>query len=144
MRETWVTGDRPSGARGVGVPLSEHEQRILQEIEARLYETDPALAREVGSTTLYTHAFRNIKWAGLGFLAGTVLMVASLSTHWAIAFVGFVVMLLSALAIERNARKMGRAGWQQLTGTGRSDGVRSILGTTGQRMRDRFQRNTEE
>lgn len=126
------------------MPLSEHEQRILQEIEARLYESDPALAREVGSTTLYTHAFRNIKWAALGFLAGTVVMVASLSTHWAIAFFGFLVMLLSALAIERNARKMGRAGWQQLTGASNPDGVRTILGSTGQRMRERFQKNTEE
>jgi hypothetical protein len=126
------------------VPLSEHEQRILQEIEARLYESDPALAREVGSTTLYSHAFRNIKWAALGFVLGTVGMVASLSTHWAIAFVGFVVMLLSALAIERNARKMGRAGWQQLTSAQNGDGVRSIFGSTGQKMRDRFQKNLED
>lgn len=128
------------------MPLSEHEQRILQEIEARLAESDPALAREVGSTTLYTHALRNIKWSALGFVGGMVLMVASLSTHWAIAFLGFVVMLGCALAIERNARKMGRAGWQQFSGQGRTDagGVRSILGSTGQKMRERFQRNTEE
>ncbi|MEZ5261316.1 MAG: DUF3040 domain-containing protein [Acidimicrobiia bacterium] len=126
------------------MPLSEHEQRILQEIEAKLYESDPALAREVGSTTLFTHALRNIKWAALGFLGGMVLMVAALSTHWAIAFVGFLIMLLSALAVERNARKMGRAGWQQLTGQSRNDGVRSLLGSTGQKMRERFQRNVEE
>jgi len=126
------------------MPLSEHEQRILQEIEARLYESDPALAREVGSTTLYSHAFRNIKWAALGFLGGTVVMVASLSTHWAIAFVGFIVMLVCALAIERNARKIGRAGWQQLTGARQRDGGRSVLGSTGQRMRNRFQRNIED
>ncbi len=126
------------------MPLSEHEQRILQEIEARLYESDPALAREVSTTTLYSHAFRNIKWAAIGFVIGTVAMVASLSTHWAIAFVGFLGMLLCALAIERNARKMGRAGWQQLTGAQQRDGVRSILGSTGQKMRDRFQKNVEE
>lgn len=126
------------------MPLSEHEQRILQEIEARLYESDPALAREVGSTTLYSHAFRNIKWAALGFLLGTVVMVAALSTHWALAFIGFLGMLLSALAIERNARKMGRAGWQQLTGGHQGEGGRSILGSTGQRMRNRFQRNLED
>lgn len=127
------------------MPLSEHEQRILQEIEARLYESDPALAREVGSTTLYTHAFRNIKWALVGLVGGMVLMVASLSAHWAIAFLGFVLMLLCALTVERNARKMGRAGWQQLTGAASSEGgVRGMLGNTGQRMRERFQRNTEE
>jgi hypothetical protein len=126
------------------VPLSEHEQRILQEIEARLYESDPALAREVGSTTLFTHALRNIKRASLGFVAGMAVMLVALSTHWAIAFAGFVIMLLCALTVERNARKMGRAGWQQITGAGRPEGVRNIFGATGQKMRERFQRNVEE
>lgn len=129
------------------MPLSEHEQRILKEIEARLNETDPALVREVGSTTIYTHALRNIKWAAVGFVGGMVIMVATLSTHWLIAFVGFLLMLGSALTAERNARRMGRAGWAQFTGAGNGEGgagVRGILGSTGQRMRERFQRNTRD
>ena len=51
------------------MPLSEDEQRILQEIEQQFYEHDPALAGEIGSTTLYKHAGRNLKWAALGFFA---------------------------------------------------------------------------
>ncbi len=47
----------------IAVPLSEDEQRILSEIEDQLYETDPALAKEVGSTTVYSHASRNLRWA---------------------------------------------------------------------------------
>jgi|SoiMethySBSTD1v2_1073268.scaffolds.fasta_scaffold161224_3 hypothetical protein len=137
-RETVRSTD---GARGVGVPLSEDEQRILQEIEARLYESDPALVREVSSTTLYSHAFRNIKWATLGFLLGVVAMVATLSAHFVLAFIGFLIMLGSALFFEHNARKMGRAGWQQLTRSVRRNGVRNYLGTTGQKMRDRFKRD---
>ena len=43
------------------MPLSEDEQRILSEIEDHLYESDPSLAREVAQTTIYTHAFRNLK-----------------------------------------------------------------------------------
>lgn len=122
------------------MPLSEDEQRILQEIEARLYETDPALAREVSSTTLYSHAFRNIKWATVGFVAGVVVMIATLSTHFVFAFLGFLMMLGSALYIEHNARKMGRAGWQQLTSSVRANGVKTYLGSTSQRMRDRMRR----
>ena len=61
------------------MPLSEDEQRILQEIEQQLYASDPELAREVSSTTVYRHAGRNLKWAALGFAAGVVLMVASLA-----------------------------------------------------------------
>ena len=37
------------------MPLSEDEERILNEIEDQLYETDPDLAREVSETTVYTH-----------------------------------------------------------------------------------------
>ena len=50
------------------MPLSEDEQRILTEIEDHLYESDTALAREVAQTTIYTHAFRNLKWAALLFV----------------------------------------------------------------------------
>ena len=122
------------------MPLSEDEQRILQEIEARLYEESPDLVREVSQTTLYSHAFRNIKWAALGFLAGIVILVTMLSTHYILAFSGFLVMLASALLIEHNARKMGRAGWQEMTRSVRANGVRTFMGNTGRKMRQRFRR----
>lgn len=125
------------------MPLSEDEQRILQQIEAQLYESDPALAREVASTTLYTHAFRNLKLATAAFIIGVVFMIATLSVSFLLAFVGFLVMLASALWFERNARKLGRAGLEQMTRSMRSSGLRDTLGNTGQRMRDRFKRDEE-
>ena len=57
------------------MPLSEEELRILQEIEANLTATDPALVQQVSETTLYRHAARSIKWAVFGFVAGLVLLV---------------------------------------------------------------------
>ncbi|HBU04347.1 MAG TPA: hypothetical protein DEA70_07660, partial [Acidimicrobiaceae bacterium] len=90
------------------VPLSEDEQRILSEIEDRLYESDPNLAREVAQTTIYTHAFRNLKWATVGFIAGTVSMVALLSASFVFSFVGVLVMLLSLLWGFDNLHKLGR------------------------------------
>jgi hypothetical protein len=125
------------------VPLSEDEQRILHEIEQQFYETDPAFAREVESTTLYRHAFRNIKWATIGFLAGVGILVwALLQGNVLVAFVGgFLVMLVSAIWFEQNARKLGRAGWQQMTGSMKANGVRSFVGDTRRKMRDRFKRD---
>lgn len=123
------------------MPLSEDEQRILQEIEARLYEEDPALVREVSSTTIYSHTFRNIKWAVLGFVGGGVVTIVSLSTHYALAFVGFLLMWASALFFERNMRRMGRAGWHELTGSIKSNGLRNFVGSTGQKVRGRFRRD---
>ena len=133
-------GRRGQSGKGFGVPLSEDEQRILQEIEARLYEESPELVREVSQTTLYSHAFRNIKWAGLGFFLGLVVLIATLSTSYVLAFGGFLIMLASALFIEHNARKMGRAGWQEMTRSVRANGVKNFVGSTGKRVKQRFRR----
>ena len=122
------------------MPLSEDEQRILSEIEDHLYESDPALAREVAQTTIYTHAFRNLKWASFGFLVGVVLMVALLATSFVLSFIGFLVMLASVLWFERNARRLGRVGLEQMTSTMRGGGFRDVMGGAGARMRERFNR----
>ena len=125
------------------VPLSEDEQRILSEIEAQLYESDPGLAKEVGSTTVYTHAFRNLKWAALGFVIGVVVMVLTLSMTFWLSFVGFLIMLGSALFFERNARRLGKVGLQQMTQNMRSGGLRDYFGNTTERMRSRLRRSEE-
>jgi urea transporter len=123
------------------VPLSEEEQRILSEIEQGLYASDPALAREIADSTLYRHAARNLRWAVLGFVVGVVALLGTLHISYALAFVGFLIMLGSALAIERNLRAMGKAGVEQLTASARAQGLRDAFGSTGQRMRDRFRRD---
>jgi hypothetical protein len=123
------------------VPLSEDEQRILSEIEQHLYASDPQLVREVTTTTIYRHAGRNVKWAVLGFVIGLVFMVLTFTTSIALAFIGFLAMLGSAILVERNVRKMGRVGWQQWTETVRTSGVRERFGAAGDRMRDRFRRD---
>ncbi len=70
------------------MPLSEDEQRILHQIEQQFYESDPEFARSVSQTTIYRHAFRNIKWGVLLFLGGVVMLLFTLSVHFLLAFVG--------------------------------------------------------
>ncbi len=123
------------------MPLSEDEQRILHEIERSFYENDPDFARGVRETTLYRHAGRNCKWAALGFLAGLVLLVASFASSPVVGFAGFLLMLASTLVFERNFRKMGRAGWQELTETVREKGFPNVLGDTRRRLGQRFKRD---
>ncbi len=122
------------------MPLSEDEQRILSEIEANLYETDPELAEEVRSTTVFRHGFRNLRRSVLGFLAGIVFMIFTLSTSFWLSFVGFLIMLASAMFFERNARLVGKAGLQEMSRKPLSGAWRDGMGATGQRMRDRFNR----
>ena len=110
------------------MPLSEDEERILQEIAQRFYEDDPSFAREVSETTLYRHTVGRMKWAVVGLVAGAVFLVATLSTSYWLSFIGFVCMLGSALLFERNLRKLGRAGLDQLSKSVRANGLREALG----------------
>jgi len=126
------------------VPLSEDEQRILSEIEQQLYQSDPALARDIADTTVYTHAYRNLKWSLLGLVVGLVALILTLGTSYILAFGGFLVMLASALAVERNARRLGRAGMQQMTQSMKAAGLRDALGNTGSRLKDRLKRPDED
>ena len=115
------------------MPLSEDEQRILSQIEERFYQDDPAFARGVGNTTLYRHAFRNIQWGLLGFVLGGVILLGTLSISFWLSFVGFMVLFASAVFIERNFRRMGKAGVEQVT-----QSLRSRTGDVNQRFRNRF------
>lgn len=126
------------------MPLSEDEQRILSEIEQQLYQTDPGLARDIADTTVYTAASRGLKWSALGFVLGLVLLVLLLGTSFLLAFGGFLVMLVSALAFERNARRLGKVGMQQMTQSMKAAGFRDALGNTRSRLKDRLQRDDED
>lgn len=103
------------GRRSKEMPLSDNEQKILAEIEKHLHESDPRLAREVSETTIYRHAIGSLKWSAAGCVAGLIMMIATLQIHFTLAFVGFLIMLVSALGFERNFRVMGRASMNSLT-----------------------------
>jgi len=124
------------------MPLSEDEQRILLQIEQEFYETDPEFAREVGETTLYRHAWRNIKWALAGFAVGLGILIAALSVGFILAFIGFLVMFGATIVIERNARKLGRVGLEHVTGNLRSGGLKNTVGGIGDRMK-KMRRNNK-
>ena len=89
------------------MPLSDHEQRILDEIERRLAEDDPKLVEQVGRTDLYTHLTRRIRLAGARLRrSGALLLLLFVVSLW-IAVVGFVVMVVSALLISATSASSG-------------------------------------
>ena len=120
------------------MPLSEDEQRILQEIEKNFYDSDPEFAREVRETSLYRHAGRNLKWATAGFVLGLVILVLSFASSLILGTLGFGVMLACAVVFERNARKMGKAGLQSVTQ--RTGTITELFGNRSRRLRERFKR----
>jgi hypothetical protein len=90
------------------MPLSDEEQRILDEIEARLAKDDPRLVEQVGRTTLSTHLARRIRLSSLAFGAGFLMMLFAFATALWVAAAGFVVMVFSALLVARYTRQLGR------------------------------------
>ena len=97
------------------MPLSENEQRILDEIENHLHTSDPRLAREVGKTRADAPVVGSIRWSVAGLLVGLGIVLATLQIHFLLAFVGFVVMLVSMIGLERQLRSIGRSSLDQVT-----------------------------
>lgn len=100
-------GTAPGGVprrEGADVPLSEEEQRILQELEQQLYEQDRGFLSRVRRDTPGYGARRAVRWAAAAFVAGFAVVIVSFRTSLLLGTFGFLVMLFSALLFERSAR----------------------------------------
>jgi hypothetical protein len=87
------------------MPLSDHEQRILAEIERRLLEEDPKFAHQVGSS-FRAHLARRLKLAVAGFVLGLVVLVVGVTLSYvALGVAGFVIMLASVFLFVRTMRR---------------------------------------
>lgn len=92
------------------MPLNEHEQRILEEIERQFYEEDPKLAETVAKTTLESLQRRWHRVAIVGFVVGLVVMLAFFTVSTEVAIAGFIVMLISAGWVANNLRRRHASG----------------------------------
>ncbi len=99
------------------MPLSENEQRILEEIERRLQEEDPRFASAVGRRSLGQTTSR-IRLAVIAFLIGFVMLMLFALSVW-VAIAGFAVMLGSALLIYHQLRLMGQEQVREYSRGGR-------------------------
>jgi Protein of unknown function (DUF3040) len=80
------------------VPLSDHEQRMLDQIEKALYAEDPKFAQSVRARDPRVHYRRKLVQSAVGFLLGVGLLVAGIITkyYW-MGVAGFLVMLTCAM-----------------------------------------------
>jgi len=105
------------------MPLSEHEQRILEEIERRLVADDPKFAREVSGSAAQGAAMKRVKRAVFTSVIGFVLLIVGLFMPKELVYFGivaFAVMVTSAVVIasgikqvsqQRNVEASARQGW---------------------------------
>jgi DUF3040 family protein len=90
------------------MPLSEHEQRILAEIERRLLEEDPKFAQQVGSS-FRAHLARRMKLAVVGFVIGLVVVVFGFTMSKYLGLAGFAIMIGSVLVFVQSLRRRASA-----------------------------------
>lgn len=135
------------------MPLSEHEQRLLEQIERALYQEDPKFASSVsGSRTSKPARRRRIQGAVL-FVLGLVLLVAGIPFQAlylgdipVLSVVGFLAMLGGALlAVTSIGARGGKEGEPADEGAeppkDKSGGENG--GFTG-RLEERFRRRFEQ
>lgn len=97
------------------MPLSEHEQRLLDQIEQALYAEDPKWANTVRTRDPRNHYKRRLIKASIGFVLGVVLLMVGVVTTFtplgvALGVGGFVVMLAACL--------WGLSSWKRMNGFG--------------------------
>ena len=86
------------------MPLSEEEQRVLDEIERQLYETDPQLAHQVRTRSAPASAARRVRWGALGTVVGLSILVAGFRTSVIFGLAGFLLMVVSLVVLEQAVR----------------------------------------
>ncbi|MET9484556.1 MULTISPECIES: DUF3040 domain-containing protein [Streptomyces] len=101
------------------MPLSEHEQRMLEQMERALYAEDPKFATALEGSGLRTYTRRRVYQAVAGFLVGIALLMAGMVAQqiW-ISVVGFLVMLGCAVLAVTGWRKAPKPGEQPAAGGG--------------------------
>ena len=137
------------------VPLSEHERRQLEQIEAALRAGDPRFAEAVRAADPRVHYRRRVIAAVLGFLAGVGLLLAGVVVNVIlVAVAGFVVMLACSMWAVTSYRRMtgrttGRApvkdrgpGSRRHAARGRRPGQQAGSGLMG-RLEERWRRRQQ-
>ncbi len=132
------------------MPLSEHEQRLLDQIERELYAEDPKFASTVRGTRLRRPARRRRIQGIALFVVGVALLVLGVVVPQfrvadipLISVLGFLVMFFGVVMALTSIRQGGDgdAKGGNTRGGSRQSGRRSSF---TQRMEERFRQRFEE
>lgn len=90
------------------MPLSEHEQHLLEQMEQAMYAEDPKFASTMRGRTSRARARHKFLFGGLGVAVGLVLVVVGVAgSIVALAVAGFVLMLAGAAWAATPERRRG-------------------------------------
>ena len=131
------------------MPLSDHEQRMLDQIESALYAEDPKFASSVRGGTLHApSARRRLQGAALFVLGLALLVVGVAFPHFLwigqlpiLSVIGFVVMFAGAVFAVTGPRVLSKE--KSAPSSGKSKRARAGNSFTN-RMEDRFRRRFDD
>ncbi|MFJ9366320.1 DUF3040 domain-containing protein [Nocardia sp. NPDC101769] len=139
------------------MPLSEHEQRMLEQIESALYAEDPKFASTVRGGRLRSATGRRRLQAAALFALGLFLLVAGIAAPFKpggfpiISLVGFIVMFSAGVLLLIGGPRMGTPssrGADAHPSTGGAPGAGHPKprkqGGFSSRMEDRFRKRFEQ
>ena len=117
------------------MPLSEHEQRILEEIEKNLYEEDPRFARDVKRRAPRLSKSARARAGAALFLAGFVTLFAFFLAGWVVLGVVAFVMMVSGIVLVA-----GSITPRENSGRDHKARLTSWLNQWEERVRSRYKR----
>jgi Protein of unknown function (DUF3040) len=131
------------------MPLSDHEQRMLDQIESALYAEDPKFASSVrGGTFRAPSARRRLQGAAL-FVIGLAMLVSGVAfkatmigSFPILSVIGFIVMFAGVVFAITGPRIAGRPASE--AGGARQKRQKGSGGSFTTRMEDRFRRRFDE
>ena len=133
------------------MPLSEHEQRLLEQIERALVDDDPKFASSVRTGDRRVKARRKLQLGALLVIAGlALLIVGAVARSVPLGVFGFVVMFGGAALGVFNyktatgAVEAGTAAPGAPRGTGRAGGGRPRRQPLKTRLEERFRRRYDQ
>jgi hypothetical protein len=124
----------------VTVPLSDREQKILQEIEKNLYDDDPRFARDVRRRAPRMEEVRRTKLGAALFVLGFAVLIAFfVSSSLLVGVVAFGAMVAGIVLVAGSIRGLGSSGGAGLPA--RRDRLVHKFGEWGARIRKRYKRS---
>ena len=92
----------------VTMPLSEHEQQLLEQMEQALYAEDPKFASQMQGAGARAAARRRVAIGVVGVVVGLALVLVGVNTTMWIGAIGFAVMV-AAVAFALTPPRRGKA-----------------------------------
>ncbi len=127
------------------VPLSEHEQRLLEQMERALHEEDPKLASTLRHGSNYTVNGRQVLLGAVGVSLGLCGLLGGVITSLVVlGVVGFLLMLGGVLLIGSAFRTPKQVAASNAPGDVGSTPKRAKSATTSKQSTDGFISKVEE